>query len=133
MLVGSSPSFGHQLITLGLHSLVRKEAILLNILHVRMLIKANTVILFDALGTTDSALMQQFVRALQIGLKAGYRASGGLPYEFRAVEVALTSVTKALEEEMKVHREAVDKLLGPLESHIGTLGSHPPSLLVLTL
>lgn len=54
----------------------------------------------------------------------GYRGSGGLPYEFRALEAALTSVSSALEEEMSVHREAVESLIGPLETHIGEYGSH---------
>ena len=52
-------------------------------------------------------------------MRAGYRGSGGLPYEFRALEAALSSVSTALEEEWNVHRDAVDKLIGPLESHIG--------------
>lgn len=47
-------------------SLVRKEAILLNMLHIRMLIKANVVILVDAIGTTDSALLQSFQRDLSV-------------------------------------------------------------------
>lgn len=55
----------------------------------------------------------------QSSLRAGYRGSGGLPYEFRALEAALSSVSNALEEEWNVHRDAVDKLIGPLESHIG--------------
>jgi hypothetical protein len=55
----------------------------------------------------------------QRSLRAGYRGSGGLPYEFRALEAALSSITSALEEEWNVHRQAVDKIIGPLEAHIG--------------
>jgi hypothetical protein len=57
----------------------------------------------------------------------GYRGSGGLPYEFRALEAALTSVSSALEEEMSVHREAVESLIGPLETHIGEFWWSSPS------
>lgn len=51
-----------------LYSLVRKETILLNMLHIRMLIKSNVVILVDALGTTDSELLQAFQRELSVSL-----------------------------------------------------------------
>lgn len=56
--------------------LVRKEAILVNILHIRMLIKANTIILFDAIGTTDSALLQSFVEDLSVCNERVLRISG---------------------------------------------------------
>ncbi|CAD6577059.1 MAG: magnesium ion transporter [Cyphobasidiales sp. Tagirdzhanova-0007] len=98
--------------------LVRREAILVNILHVRMLIKANTVTLFDVMGTIDSQLQENFVRELSATLKLGYRNSGGMPYEFRALEAALSSVATALEEEMKVHKAEVTRLVGSLETHI---------------
>lgn len=49
-------------------SLVRREAILLNILHIRMLIKANTVILFEPFGSAESSLHQTFVKHLCVSL-----------------------------------------------------------------
>ena len=84
-----------------------------------MLIKANTVTLFDVMGTIDSQLQENFVRELSATLKLGYRNSGGMPYEFRALEAALSSVATALEEEMKVHKAEVTRLVGSLETHIG--------------
>lgn len=63
--------------------------------------------------------MSELTCHTQRALNKGYRGSGGLPYEFRALEAALTSVSSALEEEMSVHREAVESLIGPLETHIG--------------
>ena len=100
---------------------MRREAILINVLHVRMLVKADTVILFDAMGTIDSQLQESFARELSATLRQGYRNLGNMPYEFRALEAALSSVSNALEEEMKVHIEEVTRLVGSLERHIGRI------------
>lgn len=59
------------------------------------------------------------LRSHQQNLKAGYRGLGGLPYEFRALEAALTSVSEALEVEMSIHRGVINRLVSNLESHIG--------------
>ncbi|KAJ3724187.1 Mg2+ transporter protein cora-like protein [Lentinula guzmanii] len=57
--------------------LVRKQAILINILHIRALIKADTVVLFDTYGSADSRLhsvylyhLEVFIRTLVGGLLA---------------------------------------------------------------
>jgi len=100
-------------------SLVRREAILVNILHIRILIKQNSVILFDAMGTHDSQIQEQFLKELSASLKLGYRNSGGMPYEFRALEAALSSIATALEDELRVHMTEVNRLVTRLESHIG--------------
>jgi len=95
--------------------LVRKEAILVNILHIRALVKANSVILFDTLGSTDSKLHSVFLYHLEHNLKT---KGSGLPYEFLALESILLSVLSALEAEMVLIRHLVGGLLSELEDNI---------------
>ncbi|KAG6896590.1 hypothetical protein C0992_007295 [Termitomyces sp. T32_za158] len=48
--------------------LVRREAILINILHIRALVKSDAVILFDTYGSADSRLHSVFLYHLEINL-----------------------------------------------------------------
>ncbi|CCA71862.1 related to LPE10-strong similarity to Mrs2p, partial [Serendipita indica DSM 11827] len=82
--------------------LVRKEAFLVNILHIRALIKADTVLLFDTHPPTSSSSS----------------SSTSMPYEFRALESVLLSVLSALESEMVFTRHLVGGLLAELEDDI---------------
>ncbi|KAJ7199242.1 cora-domain-containing protein [Mycena pura] len=95
--------------------LVRKEAFLVNILHIRALVKADTVILFDTFGSADSRLHSVFLYHLEHNLKS---KGSGLPYEFRALESILLSVLGALESEMIFIRNLVGGLLAELEDNI---------------
>ncbi|KAJ7484315.1 cora-domain-containing protein [Mycena latifolia] len=94
--------------------LVRKEAILINILHIRALVKADKVILFDTYGT-DSRLHSAFLYHLEHNLKT---KGSGSPYEFRALESILLSVLSALEAEMVFIRNLIGGLLAELEDNI---------------
>ncbi|CAE6463063.1 unnamed protein product [Rhizoctonia solani] len=95
--------------------LTRKEAILINILHIRALVKADAVILFDSYGSVDSRLHSVFLYHLEHNLK---QKSTSLPYEFRALESVLVSVVSALEAEMVFTRHLVGGLLAELEDDI---------------
>ncbi|KAF8156851.1 magnesium transporter [Crassisporium funariophilum] len=95
--------------------LVRKEAILVNILHIRALVKADAVILFDTYGSADSRLHSVFLYHLEHNLKA---KGSGSPYEFRALESILLSVLSALEAEMVFIRNLVGGLLAEMEDNI---------------
>ncbi|PCH44789.1 cora-domain-containing protein [Wolfiporia cocos MD-104 SS10] len=95
--------------------LVRKEAILVNILHIRALVKADAVVLFDTYGSADSRLHSVFLYHLEHNLKG---KANGLPYEFRALESVLLSVLSALEAEMVFIRNLVGGLLAELEDDI---------------
>ncbi|KAF8880068.1 Mg2+ transporter protein cora-like protein [Infundibulicybe gibba] len=95
--------------------LIRKEAILVNILHIRALVKADTVVLFDTYGSADSRLHSVFLYHLEHNLKA---KGSGSPYEFRALESILLSVLSALEAEMVFIRNLVGGLLAELEDNI---------------
>ncbi|KAG6820900.1 hypothetical protein H0H93_009674 [Arthromyces matolae] len=95
--------------------LVRKEAILINILHIRALVKCDAVILFDTYGSADSRLHSVFLYHLEHNLKS---KGSGSPYEFRALESILLSVLSALEAEMVFIRNLVGGLLAELEDNI---------------
>ncbi|KAI9853242.1 MAG: magnesium ion transporter [Vezdaea acicularis] len=99
---------------------VRPSAILMNLLHLRVLIKYNRVLVFDAYGSTDSYTQSVFMYDLEGKLRQrdGSRQAGGLPYEFRAIEAVLISVTSALEGEFEGVREPVVRVLRELEEDI---------------
>ncbi|KAK9241210.1 hypothetical protein V1525DRAFT_392447 [Lipomyces kononenkoae] len=98
--------------------LVRNNSILINLLHIRALIKADMVIIFDAYGSTDSQTQSVFMYDLEGKLAQGSKAMGGLPYEMRALEAILISVVTALDAEMKIHTTIVTSILADLENNI---------------
>lgn len=102
------------------HILVRPSAILINLLHLRVLIKANRVLVFDSYGSTDSHLQSAFMYELENRLRLAQNSpsAGGLPYEFRALEAILISVTSGLETEFDAVREPVKRVLRELEEDI---------------
>lgn len=95
--------------------LIRREAVLINVLHIRALVKADAVVLFDTYGSADSRLHSVFLYHLEHNLKA---KGTGLPYEFRAIESILLSVLSALEAEMVFIRNLVGGLLAEMEDNI---------------
>jgi magnesium transporter len=105
------------------HILVRSSAILINLLHLRVLIQSDRVLVFDAYGSTDSYTQSLFMYDLEGKLrqKADARSNGNgtyLPYEFRALEAVLISVTSGLESEFEGVREPVVRVLRELEEDI---------------
>lgn len=102
------------------HILVRPSAILINFLHLRVLIKADRVLVFDAYGSTDSYAQSVFMYDLEGKLrqKQNSPSAGGLPYEFRALESVLISVTSGLEAEFEGVRAPVVQVLRELEEDI---------------
>jgi magnesium transporter len=61
--------------------LVRSEAILINMAHMRALLKSDMVVLFDTFGSTDSYNQSIFVRDLQERLHSPN--DDQLPFEFK--------------------------------------------------
>ncbi|KAI1300445.1 cora-domain-containing protein [Xylaria venustula] len=101
------------------HILVRPTSILLNLLHLKVLIKHNRVLLFDVFGTKASYPQSAFMYDLQGKLQQKVPATqGGLPYEFRAIEAVLQSVTQELEADFEAVRDPVIRILGELEDDI---------------
>lgn len=102
------------------HILVRPSAILLNLLHLKVLIKRDRVLLFDIYGSKTSYPQSAFMYDLQGKLKQKTAQGGanGLPYEFRALEAVLTSVTSELEADFEAVRDPVIRILADLEDDI---------------
>lgn len=109
------------------HILVRESAILINLLHLRCLIKHNRVLVFDVYGSTDSYAQSLFMYDLEGKLRqkqpstsstSGAGTGHNLPYEFRALEAVLISVTSGLESEFEGVREPVVRVLRELEEDI---------------
>ena len=103
------------------HILVRQSAILINLLHLRVLIQSDRVLVFDAYGSTDSYTQSLFMYDLEGKLrqKADPRnGSYNLPYELRALEAVLISVTSGLEAEFALVRDPVTHVLRELEEDI---------------
>ncbi|KAK1986120.1 cora-like Mg2+ transporter [Colletotrichum cereale] len=102
------------------HILVRQSAILLNLLHLKVLIKKDRVLLFDVYGSKTSYPQSAFMYDLQGKLKQKHVQGGvnGLPYEFRALEAVLTSVTSELEADFESVRDPVIRVLSELEHDI---------------
>lgn len=103
------------------HILVRPSAILINLLHLRVLIQSDRVLVFDAYGSTDSYTQSLFMYDLEGKLrqKADPRnGSNNLPYELRALEAVLISVTSGLEAEFTLVRDPVTHILSELEEDI---------------
>ncbi|KAL2757846.1 hypothetical protein ACRALDRAFT_2098801 [Sodiomyces alcalophilus JCM 7366] len=102
------------------HILVRPSAILLNLLHLKVLIKKDRVLLFDIYGSKTSYPQSAFMYDLQGKLKqrTGHGLGSGLPYEFRALEAVLTSVTSELEADFEAVRDPVIRILSELEDDI---------------
>lgn len=102
--------------------LVRPTAILINLLHIRALIKHNRVLVFDAYGTTDSKSQSVFMYDLDLKLRQKDSpmsvANGHLAYEHRALEAVLISVTSSLEKEFEGVSEPVVRVLMELEEDI---------------
>lgn len=99
--------------------LIRPTAILINLLHIRALIKHNRVLVFDAYGTTDSKSQSVFMYDLDSKLRQKESAvTGNLAYEFRALEAVLISVTLSLEKEFEGVSEPVMRVLMELEEDI---------------
>lgn len=97
--------------------LVRQNSILVNLLHIRALIKADMVIIFDAYGSTDSQTQSIFMYDLTHKLR-GDDSSVNLPYELRALEAIFISVVTALDAEMQVLTSVVNGILSELETNI---------------
>ncbi|KAF7971345.1 hypothetical protein HWV62_21359 [Athelia sp. TMB] len=111
--------------------LIRKEAILINILHIRALVKADAVVLFDTYGSSDSRLHSVFLYHLEASalfshtLKLVVRALHLSTISKRLIaerhtsfESILLSVLSALEAEMVFIRNLVGGLLAELEDNI---------------
>ncbi|KAI8067946.1 hypothetical protein BC940DRAFT_299942 [Gongronella butleri] len=93
--------------------LVRPEAILINFGHMRALLKSDMVVVFDTFGSTDSYNQSVFMHDLQDRL---HSKNDQLPFEFKALEAILISVTSSMQSELDALEVPVNRLLSDLES-----------------
>ncbi|KAJ2882692.1 magnesium ion transporter [Coemansia asiatica] len=102
--------------------LVRKHAILVNLLHIRALIEADRIVLFDSIGTPSSYSQGLLVYELQERLRSSGSVAGGSeaqqPFEFRALEAVLISVVNSLQSDEEVLVNLVQNLLAYLEESV---------------
>ena len=102
--------------------IVRPTVILINLVHLRVLVRHDRVLVLDVYGSTASYAQSIFMYDLQGKLaQKETRTSapgGGLPYEFRALEAVLVSVTSGLEIEFDGVRDPVVRVLRALEEDI---------------
>nr|ODN87924.1 magnesium transporter [Cryptococcus depauperatus CBS 7841] len=92
--------------------LTRKTCILISILHIRALIKPDSVIVFDSAGGQAREVQRKFKYHLEKNIKSG------LADKRRALESILVATANALEEEMAFTRHLVQQLLKDLEDDI---------------
>ncbi|KAJ2780747.1 magnesium ion transporter [Coemansia interrupta] len=97
--------------------LVRRHAILVNLLHIRALIEADRIVLFDSIGAPASYSQSLLVFELQERLRSG-GAEPQQPFEFRALEAVLISVVSALQSDEEVLVNLVQNLLAYLEESV---------------
>lgn len=93
--------------------LIRENSILLSILHVTALIKADKVVLFNY---TNSFSNKRFIK--RVSEKLGNESGEKLHYEIRALEVIFMDVLENLNSEMKVHVSIAKGILGELEDDV---------------
>lgn len=89
-------------------------------LHLKVLIKHDRVLMFDVFGSQTSHSQSAFMYDLQGRLrqKGLSRNSNTLPFEFRALEAVLASVISQLEVELETVRQPIVELLSDLEDTI---------------
>nr|UJH94574.1 Lpe10 [Starmerella bombicola] len=101
--------------------LVRDTSILVNLLHIRAIIKQDCVLLVDVTAEDQFERLQSlFLQDLEHRIKqsaSGTNASP-LPYELRALEAILVSVIYTLNVEFVNHEQRVQSVLKELEENV---------------
>lgn len=92
--------------------MVRPNSLLINLLHIKAIIKRLSVLVFDTNAPQASSELGKFMYELELRLKA---SNQNVCYEFRALESILISVMSLLETECKSHVRACGDILSELE------------------
>ncbi|KAG7193561.1 magnesium ion transporter [Scheffersomyces spartinae] len=93
------------------------NAILINLLHIKAIIKKDTVMVFDTSAPEAAARLGLFMYDLELKLKPS-PANRNVSYEFRALESILINVMSNLEADLKVHLVNCGLILSQLENQI---------------
>lgn len=109
---------------------VRSNGILVNLLHIKALIKRNEVLVFDTASPESAGKLSLFMYDLESKLQTRVVHGGMLgihgngngivnqAYEFKALECVLVNVMAILETELRRHLQKIDKILNELDSQI---------------
>ncbi|KAJ2815394.1 magnesium ion transporter, partial [Coemansia erecta] len=99
--------------------LVRRHAILVNLLHIRALIEADRIVLFDSIGShSQTGLVYELQERLRSNTRAAQPVEPAQPFEFRALEAVLISVVGSLQSDEEVLVNLVQGLLAYLEESV---------------
>lgn len=93
------------------------NAILINLLHIKAIIKKDSVMVFDTSAPEAAARLGLFMYDLELKLKPS-SVNKTLSYEFRALESILINVMTNLEADLKVHLLSCGLILSELENQI---------------
>lgn len=96
---------------------VRNNCILVNLLHIKAIVKSDLVMIFDTSASTNAHRLSLFMYDLELKLKQS-SSSHGTPYEFKALESILVNVMTCLETELQLHLKACSGILEELEDQI---------------
>ncbi|KAJ2909135.1 magnesium ion transporter [Coemansia aciculifera] len=96
--------------------LVRSHAILINLLHIRALIEADRIVLFDSIAAPATHSQTMLVYELQERLRSVSPVAQ--PFEFRALEALLISVVGSLQSDEEILVSLVQNLLAFLEESV---------------
>ncbi|KAH3680216.1 hypothetical protein WICMUC_000481 [Wickerhamomyces mucosus] len=97
---------------------VRENCILVNLLHIKALVEANKVLIFDTSDPLSASRLGLFVYDLEAKLKAPNTSGWMQQYEHRALESILINVMSFLEAELQDHLKICGKILSDLENEI---------------
>ncbi|ODV82200.1 mitochondrial magnesium ion transporter [Suhomyces tanzawaensis NRRL Y-17324] len=89
-------------------------SILVNLLHIKAIIKKDSVMIFDTSTPSIAKKLGIFMYDLELKLKL----PSDIPYEFKALESILISVMSYLESELYQHRRTCGRILTELEDQI---------------
>ncbi|KAG7662820.1 MRS2 [[Candida] subhashii] len=93
------------------------DAILVNLLHIKAIIKKDSVMVFDTSTPEVATKLGLFMYDLELKLKTNV-GNSGICYEFRALESILISIMSYLEAEIKLHSSSCGLILAELEDEV---------------
>lgn len=96
---------------------VRDNCILVNLLHIKALVRADTVMIFDTSDVNAAGRLGLFVYDLESKLKS-HNHGWIQQYEHRALESILINVMSCLETELQHHLKTCGLILAELEDQI---------------
>ncbi|KAG7813817.1 hypothetical protein KL921_000091 [Ogataea angusta] len=100
---------------------VRSNCILINLLHIKALVKADSVLVFDTANSEAASKLSLFMYDLEAKLKVKTvhgTTNVNQSYEFRALESILINVMAVLETELQQHLRVCTKILNHLDTEI---------------